>query len=107
MFGRSSRSSEDFSCWHGVKLVLALMQGTHWMLVIRSGLAKRGEIDAVKERRIAADRTPDLVLRYLLRQSGVDIQRDQVEIGRLATDDPNMSFGVASARDSRTEKWMG
>ena len=37
-----------FPDWRGVKLVAALMQGTHWMLVMRSGLAKRGEIEAVK-----------------------------------------------------------
>lgn len=87
-----------FPEWRGVKLVAALMQGTHWMLVMRSGLAKRGEIDAVKGRRIAADRGPDLVFKYLLRQSDIDIQREQVEIGPLATDDPSISFGVAAAR---------
>lgn len=87
-----------FPEWRGVKLVAALMQGTHWMLVMRSGLAKRGEINAVKGRRIATDRGPDLVFKYLLRQSGIDIQCDQVEIGPLATDDPNISFGVAAAR---------
>jgi len=87
-----------FPEWRGVKLVAALMQGMHWMLVMRSGLAKRGEIDAVKGRRIAADRGPDLVFRYLLSRSGIDTQRDQVEIGPLPTDDPNISFGVAAAR---------
>jgi ABC-type nitrate/sulfonate/bicarbonate transport system substrate-binding protein len=87
-----------FPEWRGVKLVAALMQGTHWMLVMRSGLAKRGEIEAVKGRSIAADRGPDLILTYLLRQSGIDIERDQVEIGPLATDEPNLSFGVAAAR---------
>jgi NitT/TauT family transport system substrate-binding protein len=87
-----------FPDWRGVKLVAALMQGTHWMLVMRSGLAKRGEVDVVKGRRIAADRGPDLILKYLLRQSGIDIQRDQVEIGPLATDKPNISVGVAAAR---------
>ena len=87
-----------FPDWRGVKLVAALMQGTHWMLVMRSGLAKRGEIEAVKGRRIATDRGPDLVFKYLLRQSGINIQHDQVEIGPLATDDPNISFGVAAAR---------
>ena len=86
-----------FPEWRGVKLVTALMQGTHWILVMRSGLAKRGEIEAVKGRRIAADRGPDLILKHLLRQSGIDIQRDQVEIGGLPTDDPDISFGVAAA----------
>jgi ABC-type nitrate/sulfonate/bicarbonate transport system substrate-binding protein len=87
-----------FPDWRGVKLVAALMQGTHWMFVMRSGLAKRGEIDAVKGRRIAADRGPDLVFKYLLHQAGIHIECDQVEIGPLATDDPNISFGVAAAR---------
>jgi len=87
-----------FPDWRGVKLVAAVTQGTHWILVMRSGLAKRGEIDVVKGRRIAADRGPDLILKYLLRQSGVDIQRDRVEIGPLPADDPNMSFGVGAAR---------
>jgi sulfonate transport system substrate-binding protein len=87
-----------FPDWRGVKLVAALMQGTHWMLVMRSGLANRSDIEAVKGRRIATDRGPDLVFKYLLRQSGMDIERDQVEIGPLAADDPNMSFGVAAAR---------
>jgi ABC-type nitrate/sulfonate/bicarbonate transport system substrate-binding protein len=88
----------SFPDWRGVKLVSALMQGTHWMLVLRSGLAKRGEIEAVKGRRIATDRGPDLVFKYLLSQSGIDIQRDQVEFGPLATDGSNISFGVAAAR---------
>jgi len=87
-----------FPDWRGVKLVAAVTQGTHWILVMRSGLAKRGEIDVVKGRRIAADRGPDLILKYLLRQSGVDIQRDRVEIGPLPADDPNMSFVVGAAR---------
>jgi sulfonate transport system substrate-binding protein len=96
-----------FPDWRGVKLVAALMQGTHWMLVMRSGLAKRGEIDAVKGRRIAADRGPDLILKYLLRQSGVDTQRDRVEVGPLPADDPNMSFGVGAARALGDEKVDG
>jgi ABC-type nitrate/sulfonate/bicarbonate transport system substrate-binding protein len=96
-----------FPDWRGVKLVAALMQGTHWMLVMRSGLAKRGEIDAVKGRRIAADRGPDLILKYLLRQSGLDIQRDRVEVGPLPADDPNMSFGVGAARALGDEKVDG
>ena len=37
-----------FRDWRGVKLVMAAMQGTHWMLVMRSGLAKRGEIHGLK-----------------------------------------------------------
>lgn len=78
-----------FPDWRGAKLVVALMRGTHWKLVMRSGLAKHSEIDAVKGPRIAADRGPDLILKYLLRQSGVDVQRDRVKIAALPADGPN------------------
>lgn len=83
----------------GVKLLMAVSQGTPWMLVMKAGLAKRGEIEAVKGRRIAANRGPDLVFKHLLREAGIDIEKDQVEIGQLPeTDEPGISFGIASAR---------
>ena len=88
-----------FPEWRGVKLVATISQGTPWMLVMKAGLAKRGEIEAVKGHRIAADRGPDLVFKYLLREAGVDIERDRVEIGPLPeTNQPGTSFGVAAGR---------
>jgi len=88
-----------FPDWRGVKLVATVSQGTPWMLVMKAGLAKRGEIEAVKGRRIAADRGPDLVFKYLLREAGIDIERDRVEIGPLPeTTQPVISFGVAAGR---------
>ena len=50
-----------FPEWRGVKLVATISQGTPWMLVMKVGLAKRGEIEAVKSRRIG------LVQRALIR----------------------------------------
>jgi ABC-type nitrate/sulfonate/bicarbonate transport system substrate-binding protein len=87
-----------FPEWRGVKLVATVSQGTPWMLVMQSGLAKRGEIEAVKGRRIAADRGPDLVFKYLLRQGGIDIERDRVEIVPPPTTNPGISFGVTAGR---------
>ncbi len=87
-----------FPGWRGVKLVATVSQGTPWMLVMKRGLAKRGEIEAVKGRRIAADRGPDLVFKYLLREAGIDIERDRVEVGPLPTADSDISFGVAAGR---------
>jgi NitT/TauT family transport system substrate-binding protein len=88
-----------FPEWRGVKLVAAVSQGTPWMLVMKAGLAKRGEIVAVKGRRIAANEGPDLVFKHLLREAGIDIDRDQVEIGQLReTSQPGISFGIAAAR---------
>ncbi len=54
-----------FPEWRGVKLVAAISQGTPWMLVMKSGLAKRGEIAAVKGRRIAANGGPDLIFKHI------------------------------------------
>jgi ABC-type nitrate/sulfonate/bicarbonate transport system substrate-binding protein len=37
-----------FPGWCGVKLLATVSQGTPWMLVMKEGLARRGEIGAVK-----------------------------------------------------------
>jgi NitT/TauT family transport system substrate-binding protein len=87
-----------FPQWRGVKLVATVSQGTPWMLVMKAGLAKRGEIEAVKGRRIAADPGPDLAFKHLLRDAGIDIERDRVDIAPLPTTDPGISFGVAAGR---------
>jgi NitT/TauT family transport system substrate-binding protein len=88
-----------FGEWRGVKLVATVSQGTPWMLVMKAGLAKRGEIEAVKGRRIAADRGPDLAFKYLLGEVGIEIERDRVEIGPLPeTSQSGVSFGVAAGR---------
>ena len=87
-----------FPDWRGVKLVATIAQGTPWMLVMRAGLAKRGEIAAVKGRRIAVDRGPERVFRYLLRETGIDIERDRVEMVSPPTHHTSISFGVSAGR---------
>jgi NitT/TauT family transport system substrate-binding protein len=87
-----------FPDWRGVKLVATIAQGTPWMLVMRAGLAKRGEIAAVKGRRIAVDRGPERVFRYLLREAGIDIERDRVEMVPPPTHNTGISFGVSAGR---------
>ena len=87
-----------FPNWRGVKLVATIAQGTPWMLVMRAGLAKRGEIAAVKGRRIAVDRGPERVFRYLLREAGIDIERDRVEMVPPPTHNTGISFGVSAGR---------
>jgi NitT/TauT family transport system substrate-binding protein len=87
-----------FPQWDGVKLVATISQGTPWMLAMRSGLAMRGEIEAVKGRRIAADPGPDLAFKHLLGDASIDIDRDRVEIAPLPTSDPGISFGVTAGR---------
>jgi ABC-type nitrate/sulfonate/bicarbonate transport system substrate-binding protein len=87
-----------FPEWRGVKLVATISQGTPWMLVMKTGLAKRGEIEAVKGHRIAVDRGPDRVFKHLLREGGIDIERDRVEMVPPPVDNSGISFGVAAGR---------
>jgi ABC-type nitrate/sulfonate/bicarbonate transport system substrate-binding protein len=88
-----------FPRWEGVKLVVALSQGTPWLLVVRAGLrAKRGDIRALKGLRLTAAEGPDLVLRQLLIQAGLDPDRD-LEIARLpGSKAPGISFGLFAAQ---------
>ena len=54
----------EFPRWEGAKLVVALSQGTPWLLVVRADLAaKRGDLNAVKGLRLTAAEGPDLALR--------------------------------------------
>jgi NitT/TauT family transport system substrate-binding protein len=87
-----------FPEWRGVKLVTTIAQGTPWMLVMKVGLAKRGEIAAVKGRRIAVDHGPDRIFKYLLSEAGIDIQRERVELVPPPVNNPGISFGVAAGR---------
>src|SRR5262245_11018842 len=76
-----------FPEWRGVKLVAAVSQGTPCMLVMKAGLAKRGEIAAVKGRRIAANGGYDLVFKHLLREDGIDLEWDQVDFDLIIEDE--------------------
>ena len=71
-----------FPAWRGMKLVCAQAQGMYWFLVMRADLgAKRGEIGAVRGRRIGAAPFVELGLRRLLLEAGIDPVRDGVSIG--------------------------
>ena len=73
----------EFPRWEGAKLVVALSQGTPWLLVVRADLAvKRGDIQAIKGLRLTAAEGPDLALRQLLKDAKIDPERD-VEILEL------------------------
>jgi len=71
-----------FPEWKNVKIVCALAQYAYWFLCVRKDLnAKKGDVSAVKGLRIATSlRGPGRVLEYLLRQSGVDLKRDNVRL---------------------------
>jgi NitT/TauT family transport system substrate-binding protein len=89
-----------FPEWQGVKLLAALAQGTYWLLVMRADLdAKLGDVNAVKGRTIGAAPLVETALRYLLSESGIDLERDGVRIvGIPGTHERGVSSGVAAAK---------
>ncbi len=89
-----------FHEWKGAKMLAALAQGTYWLLVMRADLdAKSGDIDAVKGRTIGAAPLVETALRYMLSESGIDLERDGVRIvGVPGTHERGVSFGVAAAK---------
>jgi NitT/TauT family transport system substrate-binding protein len=67
--------------WRGAKLLCALSQHSYWFLAMRADLGvKRGDLNAVKGRRITAGGRPALLLKHLLKEAGLDLQRDGIEI---------------------------
>ncbi len=98
--GGAHTTLNAFPQWKGAKLVVALSQGTPWLLVLRADLgAQRGDVQAVKGLRIGAAPGPDAALRRLLAVAGIDPQRDGVRIGPVpGADAPDASFGVMAAK---------
>jgi NitT/TauT family transport system substrate-binding protein len=91
---------KSFPCWKGVKLIAALSQGIPWLLVVRADLrAERGDMNALNGLRIGADHGPDAALKQLLIASGLDVERDKVQIVPVpGAGEPGVSFGVAAAK---------
>ena len=89
----------EFPRWEGVKLLVALSQGTPWLLVVRTDLpANRGDISAVKGLRLTAAEGPDLALRQLLVAAKVDPDRDLEIVELPGAKARDVSFGVFAAR---------
>lgn len=98
--GSAHATLAAFPDWKGGKLVVALAQRMYWFLVVRSDLkAKRGEIEVVKGLRIGAAPGPDVGLRQLLKEAGIDLERERVRIGPIpGASGAGISFGVSAAR---------
>jgi ABC-type nitrate/sulfonate/bicarbonate transport system substrate-binding protein len=89
----------EFPGWEGAKLVVALSQGTPWLLVVRADLpAKRGDIAALKGLRLTAAVGPDLALRQLLIQANVDPDRDLEILQLPGVGTRTVSFGEFATR---------
>ncbi len=79
--GSAHSALAAFPGWDGVKLLCAQAQGMYWFLIMRSDLnVARGDVSAVKGRRIGAAPWVEMGLRRLLTEAGIDPKRDDVTI---------------------------
>jgi NitT/TauT family transport system substrate-binding protein len=71
-----------FPAWKGLKLLCALSQYSYWFMAVRSTLeVKRGDLQALKGLRIsAAPAWPEMSLRHMLAEAGIDLEKDKVRI---------------------------
>jgi NitT/TauT family transport system substrate-binding protein len=84
----------EFRDWQGAKIVMALSQGTPWLLVVRADLAaKRGDINAVRGLRLTAAHGPDLALKRMLIGAGIDPSRDLQIVELPGAKSRDVSFG--------------
>lgn len=89
-----------FPEWQDAKLIAAQSQGMYWFLVMRADLdVRRGDLDAVRGKRIGAAPWVEMGLRQLLIDAGYDLARDGIEIVGIP---PNpaigRNFGLGAAK---------
>jgi ABC-type nitrate/sulfonate/bicarbonate transport system substrate-binding protein len=82
MGGPSFVALRAFPDWKGVKILCALAQYCYWFLAVRRDLdVKRGDLQALKGLRISAAVTdPGKLLRHMLDEAGLDLERDKIQI---------------------------
>ncbi len=92
----------EFPDWRGVKLCVALSQGTPWLLTVRADFAaRRGDMDALRGLRLTAAEGPDLAFKQMLRGAGLDPDRDLEIVDLPGVEERDVSFGVFAARALR------
>ncbi len=88
-----------FTEWRGVKLLGALAQGMYWFLVMRAELGvARGDLAALRGRRIGAAPWVEMGLRGLLTAAGLDPHRNDIRIGPVpGATGSSVNFGLTAA----------
>jgi len=89
-----------FPEWQGVKLLGALAQGMYWFLVMRADLGiARGDLAALRGRRIGAAPWVEMGLRRLIAAAGLDLRRDDIKIGPVpGAVGTTVNFGLTAAQ---------
>lgn len=98
--GSAHATLSAFPNWRGAKLLCALSQGMYWFLVMRTDLKiARGDLNAIKGMHIGAAPWVEYGLKRMLRQAGLDIEADGIDIRPVpGTIKPGVSFGITAAK---------
>jgi len=110
--GSAHSALAAFPNFRGVRLLCAQAQGMYWFLVMHADLgARRGDIAAVKGRRIGAAPWVDVGLRALLVEAGIDPKGDGVNIapvpGAVPVPGAAVNFGLTAAKALEERKIDG
>jgi NitT/TauT family transport system substrate-binding protein len=98
--GSAHSALAAFPRWDGVKLLCAQAQGMYWFLIMRADLkVGRGDVSAVKGKRIGAAPWVEMGLRRLLIEAGIDLVRDEVTIAPVpGAIGEKANFGLMAAQ---------
>src|SRR5580693_7361346 len=107
--GSAHSALAAFPRFQGAKLICAQAQGMYWFLIMHADLgAKRGDVAAVKGKRIGAAPWVDMGLRELLVEAGIDLQRDGVTIAPVpGAVGAGVNFGLTAAKALEDRKIDG
>jgi NitT/TauT family transport system substrate-binding protein len=107
--GSAHSALAAFPEFQGVKLIGAQAQGMYWFLILHKEFgAARGDVAAVKGKRIGAAPWVEMGLRRLLQEAGIDLVRDQVTIAPVpGMQGAGVNFGVTAARALEERKIDG
>lgn len=98
--GAAHGALSAFPAWRGCKLLGALAQGMYWFLVMRSELGiARGDLAALKGKRIGAAPWVEMGLRRLLIAAGLDPAQNDITIAPVpGAVGASTNFGLTAAQ---------
>lgn len=110
--GPAYMATRAFPGWRRARLLCALAQYSYWFLAVRADLdVKRGDLAALRGLRISSSTAfPEVGLRHLLRQAGIDVKRDRVSIVPLPdSKDEHLKYrvGVEALEQNIADAYWG
>lgn len=98
--GSAHSAVAAFPNWQGVKLLCAQAQGMYWFLVMRADLKiPRGDLASLRGRSIGAAPWVDMGLRRLLREAGLEPEKEGIRICPVpGSSSSSTNFGLNAAR---------